>query len=144
MSLPEFPSSPARPPSGLEALLAPQSSISCLITRQMRGKLVDPDAVAIHAHSHLSHRLSFSLRDSLSEATASISDQLLNISVSEDTGRASSSVPTTPSRYSAVINTLNCPWHNISMRETSSHGLLTSNLNQRLVETQRWHYVTYG
>ena len=55
------------------------------------------------------HRLSFSLRDSLSEATASISDQLLNISVSEDTGRASSSVPTTPSRSSAVVDALNGP-----------------------------------
>ena len=55
------------------------------------------------------HSLSFSLRDSLSEATASISDQLLNISVSEDTGRASSGVPTTPSRSSAVIEALNGP-----------------------------------
>ena len=55
------------------------------------------------------HRLSFSLRDSLSEATISISDQLLNISVSEDRGRASSSVPTTPSRSSAVIDALNGP-----------------------------------
>ena len=41
------------------------------------------------------HWLSFSLRDSLSEAIASISDQFLNFSVSEDRGRTSSSVPTT-------------------------------------------------